>query len=42
MVLSMASVSQWVSKLFGCNGIMHNYKLEGLETHGRLQLNCML
>lgn len=42
MILSMGSVSQWVSKLFGCNGIMHSCSPDGPQEQERRQFNCVL
>lgn len=42
MILSMGSVSQWVSKLFGCNGIMHSCSPDGPQKQERRQFNCIL
>lgn len=42
MILSMRSVSQWVSKLFGCNGIMHSCSPDGPQEQERRQFNCTL
>lgn len=42
MILSMGSVSQWVSKLFGCNGIMHSCSPDGPQEQERRQFNCTL
>lgn len=42
MILSMRSVSQWVSKLFGCNGIMHSCSPDGPHKQERQQFNSIL